>query len=198
MKKLVLSLCLTAAPVLSESTVTLEPLPEGSVSAEDGTRLWGQIHEVFSHPRCANCHVGESGIPIWSGPHYGAEPRNHGMFVAAGDSRIGAEYLTCGTCHGPQNSVLPHGAPGAEVWHLPPAEMAWWGKSSAEICAQIKDPDLNGGRSLLEVAEHVAGDPLVLWGWEPGPGRTPAPYSAKALSEFMLEWTAAGAPCPTG
>jgi hypothetical protein len=74
--------------------------------------------------------------------------------------------------------------------------MAWWGKTSAEICAQIKDPDMNGGRSLLEVAEHVAGDPLVLWGWEPGPGRAPAPYSADELSEFVLKWTAAGAPCP--
>ncbi len=197
MKRIIFAVGLFALPAFAESNVTLEPLPEGSVSAAEGAQMWENIHEVFTHPRCINCHVGEDNIPLWSGPHYGGEARPHGMFISAGDSRIGAEYLACSTCHGPENSAQLHGAPGAEVWLLPPVEMAWHGKTSAEICAQIQDPERNGDKTLLEVAEHVAGDPLVLWGWEPGPGREPAPYSAAELADFVLKWTAAGAPCPS-
>ncbi len=197
MKHIILALSLLACPAFAESSVILEPLPEGSVTASEGLEMWGNIHEVFAHPRCSNCHVGEDHIPIWSGPHYGPTERPHGMFISAGESRIGAEYLNCATCHGPQNSTQLHGAPGAEVWLLPPVEMQWHGKTSAEICAQVQDPERNGGKTLLEVAEHVAGDALVLWGWDPGPGREPAPYSAAELAEFVLKWTAAGAPCPS-
>lgn len=197
MKRIVLAMGLLALPAFAESDVTLDPLPEGSVSAAEGAQMWEFIHDVLTHPRCVNCHVGEDNIPLWSGPHYGGAARAHGMFISAGESRIGAEYLACSTCHGPENSAQLHGAPGAEVWLLPPVEMAWHGKTSAEICAQIQDPERNGDKTLLEVAEHVAGDPLVLWGWEPGPGREPAPYSATELAEFVLKWAAAGAPCPT-
>ena len=31
----------------------------GPALAQDpGLAAWSKIHEVFSHPRCANCHVG--------------------------------------------------------------------------------------------------------------------------------------------
>ncbi|MGB3407331.1 MAG: Isoquinoline 1-oxidoreductase subunit, partial [Jannaschia sp.] len=81
-------------------------------------------------------------------------------------------------------------------WALPPSEMQWALRGPAEICAQLKDPERNGGRTLAEVADHVTHDPLVLWGWEPGPGRAPAPGTPAALAEAILAWDAAGAPCP--
>jgi len=74
--------------------------------------------------------------------------------------------------------------------------MVWFGKSSAEVCAQIKDPARNGGRTLDEVAVHVRDDGLVAWGWNPGPGREPAPGSAQTTFEALSAWAAAGAPCP--
>jgi hypothetical protein len=95
------------------------------------------------------------------------------------------------------NSPELHGPPGAHAWHLAPAEMAWFDKSSAQICAQIKDPARNGGRSLDEVAEHVRDDALVAWGWDPGPGREPAPGSAEETYAAMLLWIEQGAPCPS-
>ena len=161
---------------------------------EKGLEIWGRIHQVLSHPRCANCHVPDD-RPRWSGPSYG-EPRVHAMNIVAGESRIGAETLPCATCHGPRNSDRPHGPPGAAVWHLPPVEQAWFGRTSAEICAQIKDPERNGGRTLAEIAEHIAEDELVHWGWSPGPGREPAPFSADALAAFVTGWAGFGAPCP--
>jgi hypothetical protein len=74
--------------------------------------------------------------------------------------------------------------------------MQWFDKSSAEICAQIKDEARNGKRTIAEVAKHIEDEPLVHWGWAPGPGREPAPYSVAELVELLKQWDAAGAPCP--
>ena len=117
------------------SVLLLFVLVSPALAQEPGLTTWSKIHQVFSHPRCANCHVGPDNVPIWSGPSYGAEPRRHGMNINAGPSRIGAESIACSTCHTSHNAQLPHGPPGAPGWMLPPAEMQWLGKSSAEICA---------------------------------------------------------------
>ena len=65
--------------------------------------------------------------------------------------------------------------PGHPDWHLAPREMAWEGKTLAEICAQIKDPARNGGRSLDDLIDHIGDDTLVGWAWAPGarPQRPP-------------------------
>ncbi|SFT42298.1 hypothetical protein [Mesorhizobium sp. YR577] len=167
-----------------------------TVDAAAGLPEWEKIYAVFSHPRCANCHV-EDDHPRWSGAHYG-KTRFHAFNVQRGidGSGLGNPGLRCMTCHFETNSAVLHGPPGAENWHLAPAEMVWFGKSSGEICAQIKDPARNGGRSLAEVAEHVRSDKLVGWGWNPGPGREPAPGSAEETYQAIEKWTAAGAPCP--
>ncbi len=163
----------------------------------EALKIWKKIHEVFSHPRCANCHVGPDNIPRWSGPSYGNKVKLHGMFVSGDESRIGAKAIACNTCHAKQNSKIPHGPPGAKVWALAPVEMQWFGKTSKEICEQVKDPERNGGRSLSEVADHIDHDALVHWGWSPGPGREPAPYSKDELVKFIKLWEAAGANCPS-
>src|SRR5262245_23087442 len=85
-----------------------------SALAQDaGLAAWTRIYEVFSHPRCANCHVGPDNLPIWSGPSYGPKARPHGMNINAGESRVGAEYIACSSCHTKHNSQLAHGPPGA-------------------------------------------------------------------------------------
>ncbi len=160
---------------------------------------WEKVYEVFSHPRCVNCHVPEDNRPRWSGPSY--EKRDgdtffHGMNIHGDDSRIGAESILCNTCHLQSNSTEPHGPPGAKVWLLAPLSMNWWEKSSAYICEQIKDPERNGGRTLSDVIDHIDHDELVHWGWLPGPGREPAPYSKDELVSFLELWREAGAPCP--
>jgi hypothetical protein len=57
--------------------------------------------------------------------------------------------------------------------------MGWEGKTLGEICAQIKDPARNGGRSLEAITENVGEDRLVGWAWAPGSGRKPAPGTQK-------------------
>ncbi len=176
----------------------LRQAPSTSGDASRGLDEWEKVHAVFAHPRCANCHV-EDDHPRWSGPEFQAA-RYHGFNVRRGEdgSGFGNAGLRCTTCHFDSNSSVLHGPPGAEGWHLAPAEMVWWQKSSAEICAQIKDPARNGGRTLDEVAVHVRDDKLVAWGWAPGPGREPAPGSAGETYEAIKNWIAAGAPCPGG
>ncbi len=162
---------------------------------QEGLVYWQKLYEVFSHPRCANCHVPEDNLPRWSGPSYG-ETRVHGMNINAGISRIGADSIICSTCHAKTNSDEPHGPPGSALWMLAPVQMVWWEQSAKQICEQIKDPMRNGGRDLDAIAQHIRHDELVHWGWDPGPGREPAPYSAEEAADFVALWAAAGAPCP--
>lgn len=184
----------TFAQAQTDSASDMAQISDAPSQAQ-GLDAWAKLHGVLSHPRCANCHV-EDGVPRWSGPSYGA-PRKHAMNVGGDpDLLFGNPGMMCMTCHMAENAPAPHGPPGAKVWHLPPAAMAWWNKSAAEICAQIKDPARNGGRSLSEIETHIADDALVAWGWAPGPGRAPAPYSAAQAAEFVAVWAAAGAPCP--
>lgn len=156
---------------------------------------WAKVFAVFSHPRCANCHV-EDSRPRWSGAHYGPQPRVHAFNVQGGVKGEGVAGQPCASCHGERNTTVLHGPPGAPHWHLAPPEMVWFGKSSAEICAQIKDPARNGNRTLEAVTQHIRDDKLVGWGWAPGPGREPAPGSAEETAAAFSAWTAAGAPCP--
>ena len=195
-----ISLGALCAALTAVAAQTEDAAPSAApVSESDALETWSKIYEVFSHPRCANCHVPDDNRPRWSGPSYGladGEWKYHGMNINGGDSRIGIESLPCSTCHGAENIDTPHGPPGAPVWALAPVEMLWWRQSSAQICAQIKDRDRNGGRTLEQVADHIEHDALVHWGWAPGPGREPAPYSIAELTSFVISWTAAGAPCP--
>ncbi|MEP6563717.1 MAG: hypothetical protein ABJB10_01175 [Mesorhizobium sp.] len=183
-----------AAP-LATAQEAQQPAPV-TVDAAKGLPEWDKIYAVFSHPRCADCHVSDD-RPRWSGAHYGGV-RVHAFNVQRGadGSGFGNPGLRCTTCHSSSNSKALHGPPGAEGWHMAPVEMVWFGKSSPEICAQIKDPARNGGRSLEDVAQHVRDDKLVAWGWTPGADREPAPGSAEATYTAIENWMAAGAPCP--
>jgi hypothetical protein len=46
------------------------------------------------------------------------------------------------------------------------------------------------------VIEHMKTDPLVLWGWNPGAGRTTPPLSQEQLVLALEAWVSAGMPCP--
>lgn len=194
---------LATTSLAAEATdVTINEYEAGSISQQEGLANWQTYFEVASHPRCANCHVGADNKPMWSGPSYG-KTRPHGMNINAGESRIGAETLTCGTCHttltapDPDANAMPHSAPKvAMIWQLAPVEAEWFGKTSAQICAQMKDPERNGDRDVRELAEHLGHDVILHWAWSPGGGREPAPHSLQIAMDSLMKWGAAGSPCP--
>jgi hypothetical protein len=76
--------------------------------------------------------------------------------------------------------------------------MAWEGETLGQICEQLKDQNRNGSRDLAAIVKHVTSDTLVLWGWNPGKGRQPAPGTNAQFGELMQAWVDSGAACPAG
>jgi hypothetical protein len=153
--------------------------------------LFEEAGKVLTHPRCVNCH------PAGDRPLQGEDSHPHLPHVRRGDGGMGVAGLRCNTCHQAQN-VDHAGVPGHPEWHLAPIDMAWHGKSLAEICAQIKDPERNGGMTLAQLHEHMARDSLVGWGWRPGEGREPVPGTQARFGELIEAWVETGAHCPAG
>jgi hypothetical protein len=151
--------------------------------------LFAEAARVFTNPRCTNCH------PQDDSPRQGDSHRMHDPPAIRGLHDRGALAMECTTCHQEQNSTM-YRVPGAPDWHLAPKAMAWLDRTPAQICAELKDPARNGGRSLAKVVEHVAHDKLVAWGWAPGADRTPAPGSAAELAALVQAWADTGAACP--
>jgi hypothetical protein len=149
-----------------------------------------ELGKVLTSPRCVNCH------PAGDRPHQGNESRLHQPPVTRGADGHGTETMRCSICH--QNANFDPGrVPGHPEWHLAPREMAWEGKSVAEICAQIKDPARNGGRRPEDLIHHIGSDTLVGWAWAPGFGRIPAPGTQKEAGALVEAWVKTGAVCPT-
>jgi hypothetical protein len=144
---------------------------------------------VLQHPRCTNCH------PDGDSPTQGDEGYLHDPAVTRGSDGFGIPGMRCFSCHQDQNLPLAP-VPGAPNWHLSARSMAWAGKSSREICLQLKDPLRNGGKTLQQIVDHAAHDPLVAWAWNPGWDRTTPPGTQAQLGESLATWVAGGAKCP--
>ena len=157
-------------------------------SAARSRTLFSEAAKVFTSPRCMNCH------PAGDRPTQANDRHPHEPLITRNQS--------CLTCHTDKNFTLTtdrgsyESIPGHQRWAVAPIEMAWQGKSTGEICRQIKDPDRNGGRTLALLHEHVAHDDLVGWGWKPGQGREPAPGSQELLGQLIQAWIDSGAECP--
>jgi hypothetical protein len=50
--------------------------------------------------------------------------------------------------------------------------MIWEGMSDAQLRELLKDREANGNRNIDEIVRHMS-TPQLLWGWNPGEGRTP-------------------------
>jgi cytochrome c5 len=169
--------------------------PESFVAiADTGVRsaaMFTELGKVLTHPRCVNCH------PAGDRPHQGDQSRLHQPPVARGVDGHGTETMRCSICH--QNANFDPGRmPGHPEWHLAPRDMAWEGKTIAEICTQIKDPARNGGRTLEDLVHHIGTDTLVGWAWHPGFGRAPAPGTQQEAGALVDGWIKTGAACPAG
>jgi hypothetical protein len=188
-----------AGAVLAEmqQRASLKPASSFAGIADPGARsvaLFNEAGKVITHPRCANCHPMDH-------PAQGDSRHIHSPLVSRGPDGHGAG-LPCASCHTAKN-VWVGGTkivtiPGNPKWALAPASMAWQGKSLGDICRQIKDPARNGGKTLAQIQEHMAHDPLVAWGWDPGAGRVPAPGTQPQLGDLIQAWIDTGAKCPDG
>ena len=118
-------------------------LRASSDPAARSAALFVEAGKVLQHPRCLNCHP--DGDRPSQGTGYPHQPP-----VQRGADGHGITAMRCTTCHQTAN-FEPGRVPGHPNWHLAPASMAWQQKSLAEICAQVKDPARNGGRTMAQV-----------------------------------------------
>ncbi len=168
-----------------------------------------ETYKVFMHPRCVNCH------PAGDAPLQGEDSRQHGFFrLRRGADGQGVFALKCVNCHQTQNQQglhMPPGAPyplkdGAEDpahraeprWQLPPAAtpMIFEKRTAEQLCRQLLDKRKNGGLTSEQLIDHINHDPLVLWGWNPGEGRSVPPLSHEEFVRKVREWVNNGAACP--
>jgi hypothetical protein len=157
--------------------------------AKRSAAYFTELGKVLTNPRCTNCH------PAGDRPRQGDDAHLHQPPVFRGVDGMGLPSMRCSTCHQAAN-FDPGRVPGHTVWHLAPIEMAWEGKTVSQICAQIKDPARNGGRSLDDLIDHIGKDTLVGWAWAPGVGRTPAPGTQAEAGALVEAWVKSGAACP--
>ena len=160
---------------------------------ERSRAIFGEIGRLLTNPRCMNCH------PAGDHPLQGNDQHEHMPPVWRGET--GHLATNCAGCHTGRNVTLHEAAryqsiPGHPRWGVAPLSMAWEGKSLGEICRQLKDVNLNGGRDLALLQEHVAKDDLVAWAWNPGEGREPAPGNQELAGQLAQAWIDSGAECP--
>jgi hypothetical protein len=189
-----LAMSLLSGYAASQTVSNTLASPESFSSIADtearSAAIFTELGKVLTHPRCVNCH------PAGDRPRQTDERRLHQPPVARGVDGHGTETMRCSICH--QNANFDPGRmPGHPEWHLAPREMAWEGKTLAEICAQVIDPARNGGRKVEDLIHHIGTDTLVGWAWHPGFGRSPAPGTQKEAGALVDAWVKTGAVCPT-
>lgn len=188
------SLLVAAGAFASPRLLTSSPKMNAATTKRDDAAAavaFEAIVPVLRHPRCMNCHsAGDY-------PRQGDDMHRHIMDVRRGPDGRGLNAVKCSTCHQDHNLPGIHMPPGASNWGLPPPGMLmiWEGLSDRKLCELLKDPQQNGHRSIEQIVEHMH-SPLVLWGWHPGEGRTPIPFSENLFLSEVEQWVSHGAACP--
>jgi hypothetical protein len=185
---------LFAARTVSGASSNTLAAPESFASiADEGARsvaIFNELGKVLQSPRCLNCH------PSGDRPSQGDRMRPHQPPVFRGADGGGLDTMRCTICH-KQANFDPARMPGHDPWLLAPREMGWQGRTLAEICVQMRDPDRNGNKSLADLVHHIGDDSLVGWGWHPGYGRTPVPGTQAEAKALVQAWVDTGAACPS-
>jgi hypothetical protein len=195
MTRLTLFLRLLPALALAACAAAAPP-PTPAAPKADPLAAFETVRTVLAHPRCLNCHPGGDG------PLQGDADALHAQGVVRGPDGRGVAGLACTSCHGRANLPASYGPaqpPGVSTeWRMPgPAvKMVFAGVAAKALCEQLKDPARNGGKDLAALLEHVAHDPLVLWGWAPGAGRAPVAVPHDVFTAAFTAWSQQGAPCP--
>src|SRR5947207_11867726 len=145
----------------------------GSRNDAESRAAFLAAYQVLMHPRCMNCH------PKGDQPLQGDDSHIHFQNVQRGPDGKGLFAMKCANCHQFKNVPGENMPPGHPEWHLPPANMrlVFEGKTPTELARQLKDPKLNGGKTLEQIIRHVAEDSLVATAWNTGEGRTKPPVT---------------------
>ncbi len=173
-------------PVISNESAA--PPEKDSVAS---AKAFLKVYKVLMSPRCLNCH------PSGDVPLQGDDSHLHTMLPRRGKDGKGLYAMKCTNCHQPENSPGPNSPPGNPTWHLPPSDMkmVFEGKTAHQLAKQLVDPKRNGNKNMKKLLEHVSDD-LVVWGWQPGEGRTKPPLPYEEFKAEWIKWIETGAYAP--
>lgn len=157
----------------------------------ESIKAFGSVYKVLMSPRCMNCH------PSGDVPLQGDDSHLHTMLPRRGKDGKGLFAMKCSNCHQAKNSPGLHAPPGNATWHLPPADMkmVFQGRTPNQLAKQLLDMKQNGHKNVDKLLEHVSDD-LVIWGWEPGEGRTKPPLDYEEFKKAWITWLEKGAYAP--
>ena len=202
------SCCVMSAYLCAQfiSAHTAQPTKTSTeINQAKAIAAFNAAYSVFTYPRCLNCH------PAGNAPLQGDDSRPHFERVQRGADGNGVYALKCSNCHQAQNRSglnMPPGAPNVLAngsldyttsrWRLPSAKtpMIFQGRTPAQLCLQLKDPKQNGGLTAEQLIHHVSSDALVLWGWNPGEGRSTPPLTHDEFVSKVKDWLDNGGSCP--
>lgn len=174
-------------------TVTKNNYPSMPKDSVGSAKAFMAVYKVLKSSRCMNCH------PSGDAPLQGDDNHIHAMNVKRGIDGKGLYSVRCSNCHQAENTAGLHMPPGNPKWGLPPANMrmVFQGRTPHQLALQLLDPKQNGGRTKVQLIDHMANDGLVGWGWHPGDGRTLPPMSRAAFVAQVRLWIAKGAYAPS-
>ena len=158
----------------------------------ESVKAFSTVYQVLMSPRCMNCH------PSGNVPLQGDDSHLHTMLPKRGTDGKGIYAMKCTNCHQPQNTPGLNTPPGDPNWHLPPAnmKMVFQGKTPRQLAAQMLNPKRSGSKTIAQLVKHISSDALVLWGWNPGEGRTLPPLSHDEFVKQFKLWLDNGAYLP--
>lgn len=185
-------------PILNEEKVETIELHSSVIinnrNAKDSIesiKAFEKVYTVLMSPRCMNCH------PSGDVPLQGDDSHLHTMLPRRGKEGKGIYAMKCNSCHQAVNTPGLNMPPGNPEWHLPPSDMkmVFQGRTPHELAKQLVDPKQNGHKNIDQLLAH-AKDDLVVWGWEPGDGRTKPPLSYEEFKSAWTTWLEKGAYAP--
>src|ERR1700760_658890 len=194
MRKFLIITVLAAA--ITFSMVSFRPAATMTAPLKDSiasVKAFMSVYKVLMSPRCMNCH------PSGDAPLQGDDSHIHTMNVKRGVDGKGLYSERCSNCHQSENTAGLHMPPGNPKWGLPPANMrmVFQGRTPHQLALQLLDMKQNGGRTKVQLIDHIANDDLVGWAWHPGDGRTLPPMSRPAFAAQVRLWIAKGAYAPS-
>lgn len=175
-----------------KNTTKKAPSPGNIKDSIASQKAFLVAYDVLMSPRCMNCH------PKGDVPLQGDDSHLHTQGIIRGNDGKGVYAVKCTSCHQDKNTPGLNMPPGNDPWKLPPADMKmiFEGKSPRELAALMKDPNKNGHKTMAQMVDHVTNDKLVLWGWNPGDGRTLPPLPHDEFAKAFKEWVDKGAYLP--
>lgn len=168
----------------------------GFLNQEDDSlvskKAFMEVYRVLMSPRCLNCHP-SGDIPLVDDDNH-----LHAQNVKRGTDGKGMYASKCFNCHDEINTPGPNKAPGSPDWRMPPAnmKMIFQGRTARQLATLLLDTAENGNKTKADLIDHVSKDGLVLWGWNPGEGRSLPPLTHEEFTKQFILWIEKGAFLP--